>query len=259
MKVDEAKPVEPATPTARHGTTVTAGEHELRGRDRPSHRAGDAGAADEREPPEDIAAFHGLTGDDLTDRARVAMMELIEEIAALRQELTRNRKQLDYLSDLADRDPLSNVLNRRAFVRELAHAQRLGQEFHAANTLLFLTVDNLKAVNDERGHAVGDAVIERVAQSIRGAVADADVVGRLGGAEFAVVLLGAGLDEARARAVELRRGLEAQPLAVAGGEVALRIGTAVHALRRDEAAEEALMASERDHIATGPVSDGAQG
>lgn len=248
MKVDETKPVEASAQVARHGKQVAAGEHEARQGLAPEHPSGEAGAPAETDVPEDIAAFHGLSGGDLTDRARIAMMQLIAEIAELRQELTRNRMRMDYLSDLADRDPLSTVLNRRAFVRELSHAQLLGREYRAENTLVFLTVDNLKEVNERHGHAAGDAAIEHVAEILRQRAGEADVVGRLGGAEFAVVLVGSGIDGAVERARWLGRLIEARLLVWKGERIAFRIGFAVHPMRADEAAEEALGTADRDRL-----------
>ncbi len=84
------------------------------------------------------------------------MMTLIAEIGQLRQELNRGRKRIAYLSNLADHDDLSTVLNRRAFLREPGHAQVLAREYGALNTLLFVTIRNLGDVNEEFGHAARD-------------------------------------------------------------------------------------------------------
>ncbi|MEL0112785.1 MAG: GGDEF domain-containing protein, partial [Rickettsiales bacterium] len=209
--------------------------------DRPDSR--DTAAADEAV---DIAAFHGLNQDDLTEKARIAMMELITEIGELRQELARNRKRIAYLSNLADHDDLSTALNRRAFLRELSHAQVLARDYGAVNALLFVTVENLKEINEGYGHQAGDEMIEHVAAVMLRHLGKADVVGRLGGAEFAVVLVGHDTGRAHDTADGLKKYIEGQPLMDGGIEVPAVVGVSVHGLDPDEDAEDALMARERD-------------
>jgi diguanylate cyclase (GGDEF)-like protein len=91
------------------------------------------------------------------------------------------------VADSALRDPLTGLLNRRYFDEavETAHAnaRRSGSEL----SLIVLDLDRFSAVNNELGHAVGDAVLRRVARAIKGAVRDGDVVVRYGGEEFVVI------------------------------------------------------------------------
>jgi len=243
MKVDETKPIE-RSPPVRHrpqpGELPDRTGKDGTG-DRPDSR--DTAAADEAV---DIAAFHGLNQDDLTEKARIAMMELITEIGELRQELARNRKRIAYLSNLADHDDLSTALNRRAFLRELSHAQVLARDYGAVNALLFVTVENLKEINEGYGHQAGDEMIEHVAAVMLRQLGKADVVGRLGGAEFAVVLVGHDTGRARDTADRLKKYVEGQPLMDGGTEVPAVVGVSVHGLDPDEDAEDALMARERD-------------
>ena len=88
----------------------------------------------------------------------------------------------------ADHDPLTNLMNRAAFERSLhqafAHARRTG----APTTLVALDLDRFKEVNDTGGHAAGDAVLRHVAAVLQRSVRPSDVVGRLGGDEFMVLL-----------------------------------------------------------------------
>ncbi|NMR20266.1 GGDEF domain-containing protein [Cellulomonas fimi] len=94
------------------------------------------------------------------------------------------------LAVMADVDPLTGCLNRGAFDRrldqELARAARTGQPV----TLVLLDLDGFKGVNDAHGHGVGDAVLRWTGTTLRDAVRSHDVVGRIGGDEFAVVLTG---------------------------------------------------------------------
>lgn len=102
--------------------------------------------------------------------------------------LTRLRTALDHTTRMALTDPLTGVLNGRAFGdasrRILAAAARSGKPF----SLIYLDVDDFKRVNDTFGHAGGDRILRETAQLLEGAVRQSDLVARLGGDEFAVIL-----------------------------------------------------------------------
>src|SRR3954468_15129524 len=103
------------------------------------------------------------------------------------------------LHDAADRDDLTGLANRRAFVRELgAHLAR-GRRYGLTGAVLLLDLDGFKAVNDSAGHAAGDALLVRVGDTLKAAPRASDVVARHGGDEFAVLLARA--DAARAQVV----------------------------------------------------------
>jgi diguanylate cyclase (GGDEF)-like protein len=101
------------------------------------------------------------------------------------------------LRDMALRDALTGVANRRALEVLAARAMLAAARDDRPLSVCYLDVDRFKEVNDGYGHAVGDAVLKALARSTRGVLRDGDVVGRLGGDEFAVVLPGAGADQAR--------------------------------------------------------------
>jgi diguanylate cyclase (GGDEF)-like protein len=102
--------------------------------------------------------------------------------------LSRLRGTEAQLEQLATRDPLTDVLNARAFSEELAQELRRNRRYGRPLALIYLDLDDFKRVNDAHGHATGDAVLRLVADAMRRAVRQADVVGRLGGDEFGVLL-----------------------------------------------------------------------
>ena len=127
---------------------------------------------------------------------------------ALRQFLRSRR-----LHRMAMTDPLTGIANRRHIEelarRALAHAGAHGEPL----CVLVLDVDHFKAVNDAFGHAVGDQVLVRIAEACRQALRQFDVMGRLGGEEFLIVLPNTRLQVALQIAERLRRTVETLPLA----------------------------------------------
>lgn len=160
----------------------------------------------------------------------------------------RHRMMMD-LRKLADTDALTGTLNRRSFFRRAAGLLHAGPPVAA----LLLDVDHFKAVNDRFGHAFGDQVLVEIAARFRAALGPEDVLARLGGEEFAVLLPGQTLDTALATAERLRRSLADAPVATPLGrhQVSLSIGVAVAAGAQagiDElllSADDALYAAKR--------------
>jgi diguanylate cyclase (GGDEF)-like protein/PAS domain S-box-containing protein len=104
------------------------------------------------------------------------------------QDITERRSHERQLQHMADHDPLTGLLNRRTFERELhGHAARV-ERYGASGAVLMLDLDNFKYFNDTQGHNAGDALIVRIAQGLQSRLRDSDVLARLGGDEFAVLL-----------------------------------------------------------------------
>ncbi len=144
---------------------------------------------------------------DLTEDAAAELARLRAENAALKAEV-------EGLKTLADHDALIPVLNRRAFVRELTRAMAFAKRYGSPAALLYLDLDGFKSVNDQHGHLAGDAALKRVAELLVGHVRVSDMVGRMGGDEFAVLLQHADLETARTKARSLAAVIAADPFAV---------------------------------------------
>ena len=115
------------------------------------------------------------------------------------------------IDHLARHDPLTGALNRRALKDLLAQARarlRRGEPF----AWIAMDIDHFKRINDELGHAAGDAALRHVAELLRQECRGVDVVARLGGEEFGVLLAGSRLAAATALAERLRRRLHEMPL-----------------------------------------------
>ena len=97
----------------------------------------------------------------------------------------------------ASHDALTGLINRREFERRLQEAMDSAQTGDAAHALCYLDLDRFKVVNDTCGHTAGDNMLREVASLIRETVRDSDTVGRIGGDEFALLLVGCPLEKAR--------------------------------------------------------------
>ncbi len=146
---------------------------------------------------------------ELTPRVREALTTLMDDVSDLRGELERAKSRLREMETLADHDVLmANVLNRRAFVRELARAISFAERYDIETSLLYFDLNNFKPINDRYGHSVGDMLLRSIGKILITGIRDTDFVGRLGGDEFAVVLAKADLDGALIKAARLAAQIE---------------------------------------------------
>jgi diguanylate cyclase (GGDEF)-like protein len=143
--------------------------------------------------------------------ARTALREedFRAEIEELRGELARAHARIAELEAHADVDPLLDILNRRGFERELTRAIAYVDRYGNPAVLMFIDLDNFKAVNDRHGHAAGDVLLQAIARELTAHVRASDVVGRLGGDEFGLIMWNVEASLAVAKGRELERLIEA--------------------------------------------------
>jgi diguanylate cyclase (GGDEF)-like protein len=206
--------------------------------------AGSAGAAAPREIA-DVTSIMGLAARDLTQKVREALVSLIAEVDRLRHEVARKDARIAQLEQLADQDTLVPVANRRAFVREMSRVMSFSERYGAASSLIFLDVNGLKQINDTFGHAAGDAALFRVATALAENVRGSDLVGRLGGDEFGILLVQADEKAAIAKAERLVDIIAARPLEWAGATIPLRLAFGTFTFSGGESARDALDAADR--------------
>jgi diguanylate cyclase (GGDEF)-like protein len=113
---------------------------------------------------------------------------------------------------LATIDSLTGMLNRRAFFERADNARQLAMRLRKPIALLMLDIDHFKQLNDGFGHACGDEALRMFADTARGALRDHDLIGRLGGEEFALALPGTTLDGALEAAERLRLAVAHAPM-----------------------------------------------
>ncbi|MCW8845051.1 MAG: EAL domain-containing protein [Gammaproteobacteria bacterium] len=112
-------------------------------------------------------------------------------------DVTEIRGLTRQMSYQASHDALTGLINRREFERRLNETLSDARTKNNSHVLCYLDLDRFKAVNDTCGHTAGDNLLREVAGIVRDKVRDSDLVGRLGGDEFGMILLGCPLDKAR--------------------------------------------------------------
>ena len=136
----------------------------------------------------------------------------------LESDLQRERERYERL---AGHDPLTGLPNRRLFQDRLVQAVARVRRGGGSIAVAYVDLDGFKAVNDERGHDVGDALLAAVGRRLADAVRDQDTVARLGGDEFGALLLGIqGVEEAELVAAKLRAAIR-EPLGLPDGDAHL--------------------------------------
>ena len=168
------------------------------------------------------------------------ILRLMQEVEILRLELRAMGQRLEEAERLADHDVLTPLLNRRAFVREVQRAIALTRRHDTPASVIYFDLDDFKGVNDRFGHAAGDAVLIAVAERLLGDVREADVVGRIGGDEFAVLLQHADLPAAQGKAAALAKAVSEQTVEAAGGGIHVSLTWGARQIGAVDSAEQAL-------------------
>jgi diguanylate cyclase (GGDEF)-like protein/PAS domain S-box-containing protein len=139
------------------------------------------------------------------------------------QDVTERKRFEEQLRYIADHDSLTGLMNRRRFRDELDSQLALRRRYGGVGALLLIDLDRLKAVNDTRGHGAGDVALRRVAEAMRGRFRSTDVLARLAGDEFAVLLPSAEAHEAMNLAEALIARLAADEVASWGVSVSVGV------------------------------------
>jgi diguanylate cyclase (GGDEF)-like protein len=128
---------------------------------------------------------------------------------------------------LATTDDLTGLLNRRAFFARAEAARLLALRLRQPITLLMLDIDHFKQLNDRFGHATGDEALVKFSATCTDALREHDILGRLGGEEFALALPGTDLDGARHAAERLRQGVLDTRLLSCGNSYTMTVSVGV--------------------------------
>ena len=192
----------------------------------------------------DVATLAGIPEAELTPKVRAALDRLLSDVAHLREELELAKRRIQHLEDLADRDVLVPVANRRAFVRELSRLMAFAERYGTQGSVLYFDINGMKEINDNLGHGAGDAALRHVAEVLLGNVRASDMVGRLGGDEFGVILSQSDQDAARAKAERLAQAILDRPLEWEGRRLDIEISFGSYSFAGGESVDDALAAAD---------------
>jgi diguanylate cyclase (GGDEF)-like protein len=189
------------------------------------------------------------------DRAKHLAKDLAKELVKdrtaatilrrLRTELATARKHIAELQASANTDFLLDIPNRRGFERELDRAVAYIKRYQASAALIVLDVDRLKPINDAFGHAAGDEVLKAIAAVLTRQVRASDVVGRLGGDEFGLLLWNLSETDMRVKAAALEQAVDRLSFVFGGERVSAGASAGVAILGPHAQAGRALEEADR--------------
>lgn len=162
------------------------------------------------------------------------------------RDISELKEQREALEQLATTDPLTGASNRRQFLEwldnELSRLKRKG----GTASILMADLDHFKNVNDTHGHAAGDAVLKHFVDIVRQTLRKTDVIGRLGGEEFAILLPGDGIEGARELAERLCEAVKNSPSRFERTLIPISVSIGVASLNtRDDSAEASLRRADK--------------
>jgi diguanylate cyclase (GGDEF)-like protein len=211
-----------------------------------------------------VAALHGGAQDFLvepySDAELIARVGAAARTKVLQEELV---VQSERLEALLFEDPLTGLSNRRFVLTQLAGAVSAARRHERALSAAIVDIDHFKAVNDEHGHAAGDAVLAAVAAAMREHIRAEDQLGRLGGEEFLALLPDVDAPAAAAAAEKLRAEVAALTVRHDGAELAVTISVgwanwdgdaSEELLRRADAALYEAKRGGRDRVEGAPAT-----
>jgi len=200
-----------------------------------------SGALDARAEPQHCGVLSGLAQgvNDMAQQVAMTQQELRQQVDLATQEL---RQQKDAAEQAARLDALTQVLGRRGFT-EQAHTeiQRCMRYQHPLS-LLMIDIDHFKLINDTHGHATGDAVLLHFAQLLSRELRENDMIGRIGGEEFAVLLPSSNAEQAARVAERMRAAVDQSLIHVRGQPLHFTASFGVAEFQPQELSLESLMA-----------------
>jgi diguanylate cyclase (GGDEF)-like protein/PAS domain S-box-containing protein len=161
------------------------------------------------------------------------------------EDVTERKRTFDQLQHLADHDPLTGLLNRRRLETELAHQVALAERYGHHACLVMLDLDGFKSTNDSLGHGVGDELLKNIAEVLRSRVRRSDLVARVGGDEFAILLPQASREQARLVAEGIAKAIRERIHITAGHELRTTASFGVAAIDPGDVPDRVLLRADQ--------------
>ncbi len=190
--------------------------------------------------PGSAGTIAGIPLDELTPRLRALIVQQIDENELLAAALADMRARVEELERLVDSDTLTPLPNRRRFLRELDRIVQHSRRYATPAFVMFVDLDGLKAINDAHGHVTGDAALIHIADILATMLRTTDVVARIGGDEFGLLLEHLDEPAARDKAAKLSEAVAAAPLQIGGTSITLSVSIGLAELNADDNADSVL-------------------
>lgn len=158
------------------------------------------------------------------------------QLLAVKEDITERKRLEMELQMQARTDELTGIPNRRCFMETMENELLRNQRYPRENAYLMLDIDHFKEVNDNFGHAFGDSALKLVANTCKNTVRSSDIIGRIGGEEFAIFLIETDYEEAKNIAERLRENVENIKLFDTQGvqiKLSISIGMTKYKLKKD--------------------------
>ena len=172
--------------------------------------------------------------------------QLVSEISALRARVAQLQERVEQLDLLAHEDSLVDLPNRRGFVRALERLIDRVSRYQEKAALLFVDLDGLKLINDSFGHQAGDAALIQVARLLVGGPPKSDVVARIGGDEFAILLGHSDEESARETAARLVDVIADSDFTHDGQVLPLSVAIGAALIEADDSPESAMARADHE-------------
>ncbi|MBL4583320.1 MAG: GGDEF domain-containing protein [Pseudomonadales bacterium] len=169
--------------------------------------------------PEEGVHYEGLLGNDVFQLIYLASFSVTVLLVSVGFNIMGHEKLVENYQALASRDELTGLYNRRRFIELAEQEVRRSERYERNVALLLIDIDSFKSINDTYGHQAGDAVIEDIADVMRGNFREADLYGRYGGEEFIALLPETSIGEAEFVAERMRRIIHQRWVRHEGNEI----------------------------------------
>jgi diguanylate cyclase (GGDEF)-like protein/PAS domain S-box-containing protein len=180
--------------------------------------------------------------------------EFMAEVAAIAMDYGRNRAVLVALNDISQRkeleaelfrqastDSLTGISNRRYFLAQAEQELRRSRRFSRSMSVMMIDIDHFKSINDQNGHAVGDAVLQNVVKRSLESLRQSDFLGRIGGEEFAVILPETNLASATEVAERLRHHMTERAMIAERAAIPCTVSVGVAQMNAQDGTIDALL------------------
>jgi diguanylate cyclase (GGDEF)-like protein len=182
----------------------------------------------------------------LSEKPSRDLADLADENALLRAALSEMRARVEELEQRVDSDSLTGLPGRRRFLEELERVTGLADRHGTPAAVLFIDVAGLSVINERHGHVAGDAALIHVAGVLTGLIRASDVLARIGGDEFGLILDHLDHNSAIETAERLTRLIAAHPVDLGFARVSLEVSVGVASVVKGDKAAEVLLRGDRN-------------